>query len=168
MGLQLHTSKKMLSLKNDVMIRDESNEVRFTIKRSFGFFNPRWRILEGEEERVSVQRKLFAFRPTWVVAGELGDFKIERKVVAVNEHYQIKGGPMEGWSLDGNFMETNYKMSDGNRDLAVFKKGIFATENDIAIEIDTAEEEKKRVLLALSFLVPVMEHAATDFTSDDL
>jgi uncharacterized protein YxjI len=114
----LSVANKLLSLRGAIEITDERGDLAYRAAGSFSLLSPTWRIYRGDVEVGSVRKKIFTFAPTWELHGELGAFKIKRKILSFVRRYYAVGGAADGAVVSGNFLDLRFDVSHSGQTLA--------------------------------------------------
>lgn len=114
----LSVANKLLSLRGAVEITDAEGRLAYRAAGSFALLSPTWRIYRENVEVGSVRKRIFAFAPTWDFKGELGTFKVKRKVFSFVRRYYAVGGAAHGASVTGNLFDLRFNVSREGRTLA--------------------------------------------------
>lgn len=155
MSRVLSVANKLLSLRGAVEITDGYGKMAYRGKGEFALLSPTWRVFRGDTPVGSVRRRVLSWRPTWDIKGELGDFRIMRKLLSFRRRYYTVGGPVDGATVTGNFLDLRYEVSRAGKSLAK-ARGRILTLRD-RHEVEVLDEPELFVIFAM--LVVQMDRA---------
>ena len=119
MSTYLSMANKLLSLRGAIRITDENDNLAYEAKGEFALFSPTWTVWQGDTRRATLRRRIFAWRPTWDVQGDLGSFAIKRKIFSFRRKMYVVGGPYADASVLGNIWDLQFSIRRGDTPLAV-------------------------------------------------
>lgn len=114
----LSVTNKLLSLRGNIRLTDENDNLAFEAKGDFALFSATWRIFQGDVQVATVRRRIFSIRPTWEIGGNLGEFLIKRKIFALSRKMYVEGGPFNEAKIVGNIWDLRFSIEKGCTPLA--------------------------------------------------
>lgn len=113
----LSVAKKFFSIKGEIQVTDEAGKPAYHAAGEFALL-PAWTITRKGEVVARVRKKPMAWSSTWEVEGELGAFRIERKLWSWTRRYTAIGGALDGALIAGNFSGMKFDVRQGSQVLA--------------------------------------------------
>lgn len=135
MSKVLSVANKLLSIRGAIDITDGDGNLAYRGERQFAAFPPTWRIYRGENQVGSVRRKICAWAPTWAISGELGTFKIKRRLFAFTRRYYAVGGPADGATVTGNLRDLKFHVARAGETLAKARGRLLTVRDRHDVEI---------------------------------
>lgn len=114
----LSVAKTWFSLKGEVKFTDDDGGLAYHATGEFGPMVPTWTITRAGVSVAKVRKKAWSWTPVWEVEGELGAFKVQRKVMAWTRQYQAVGGPLDGALALGSFSDLKFGIKHAGGPLA--------------------------------------------------
>ena len=136
MSRTLSIANKLLSLRGRMTVVDESGATAFEAHGTWSFFVKRWLIEQNGKTVLSLRRKIFALRTTWLVSGELGEFRLRRKWLAFTRQYVAIGGPFDGAQIKGNVLGLKFSVTHGKRPLATVRTKLLTLRERQTIDVE--------------------------------
>lgn len=164
----LTIANKLLSLRGEMSITDESGEV-YEARGEFTFFSPTWHLSSSRGQLAAVRKKIFSWSPTWLVEGELGPFRIRRNIWSWVRHYRVIGGPFDGAEIKGNLWGLKFKITHHAQEIARANGRILTLRDTHRIEI-VESDPRAELFTAISMVTLHMDRqdgqSAQRHTSD--
>ena len=125
----LSIANKLLSLRGNIRITDENDNLVFEARGEFALFSATWRIFQNGTQVASIRRKVFAITPTYTIRGGLGEFTIKRKIFAFTRQMYVLGGPYDGARIAGNIWDLRFSV-EGHKGVIAKAAGKILTLRD--------------------------------------
>lgn len=106
----LSISNKLLSLRGNIRLNDESGRLAFEAIGEFAIFSATWRVLQGDVEVASICRRIFSIRRTWEIEGLTGHWRIKRKIFSFSRTMYVEGGFHNGATICGNIWDRHFSI----------------------------------------------------------
>lgn len=114
----LSVSKKWFSLKGEIHFSDVAGQSAYHATGEFAALTPTWTVTRSGEVVARARRKPMAWSPTWEIEGELGAFRIQRKMWSWTRQYSAVGGALDGALITGSFSDLKFEVRHGSQVLA--------------------------------------------------
>lgn len=136
MSTVLSVANKLMSIRGTIDIIGGDGNLAYRGNRGrLAVFSPMWRIYRGDNQVGTVRRKIFAWAPTWDISGELGTFKIKRRLFAFTRQYYAVGGPADGATVAGNLWDLNFQVARAGETLARAKVRLLTMRDRHDVEV---------------------------------
>ncbi|MCQ8895229.1 hypothetical protein NQT62_02100 [Limnobacter humi] len=163
---QLTISNKIFSLRGRIPITNQQGELVYEARGEFAFFNPTWCLTNAQGEVATIRRKVFAWRPTWLITSQLGVFKIQRPIWSVVRKYQVVGGPLDGAEMTGNFWDLDFKITHRSEYLARVQGKLLTLRDTHTIDLLKSDPQSS-LLTVITMVVMHMDRSGWQFAQND-
>lgn len=172
MTTTLSIANKLMSLRGQIDITDETGAIVYRARGEFSLTSPTWRLYAGEETNgtplATIRRRMLTWVPTWDIKDASGDFQIKRKVFSWTRTYRAVGGAYDGAVIKGNVWDLEFTVTRDDQVLATAAGKMLSLRDRHRVEIH-GEAERFVVLAMLVLQVSRAEdshaHAAGSTTS---
>lgn len=160
----LYTSSKVFTLHHHIEITDGEDNVVYRSETKFPSIHDKTDIYTADERHIAhVESKLISFHEIHYVDMDNGkNFTLSNEIMhIIKDVTNIEG---LGWRLDGNILQLNFTIRDGNGELlAVVSQKAFSIHDKYAVDIykPEYEEEIVAILITLQHMINDRETAAS-------
>ncbi len=143
---------KLLSLRGQMDINDEYDQGLYTARGELSFFfSPTWRITNSHSEIATLKRRRFSLRPTYDVTSQFGNYTVKKKWLSWSRHYTVSGGMFDGATATGNFLDLEFSIKHGNREIASVSERLVSLRDTHVIIVN--KDESPDVLFTCVLMV---------------
>lgn len=155
--MRYQINQKILSFGDDFIIRDEYGSERYHVKGKIFALGDKLRIYdENGFERAYIEQKLFRLLPEYsIYIGGQYAAKVKKEFTFFRPKFNIES--MAGhYSIDGDFFGYDFRISKGERVVAVISKRFFAFRDSYGVEI--VDDENQALILAFVIIIDQVIH----------
>jgi len=148
--MKLYIKEKRFSWRDQLIVRDEQNELVYKIKSERISIGDKVHIYDhNEEEILSIEEKKIGFAPKYSI------YQNGEKMAAVKQANNLVASDYEiekvNWKIKGNVEEEDYEIKAGFNKIASFKKKWFSYGDSYVLDI----KEEQDALLALGIVIAI-------------
>jgi|GEM_PF-4629574 len=114
----LHLDQAFWTLGGGLALKDEAGTPVCAARGGFSWIAPTWSVERDGRTVATVRQKILAWRPAWLVDGELGAFTIRRRRRASEREYEVVGGHFDGARMTREPHEQTLRVTLQNGDIA--------------------------------------------------
>jgi len=148
--MKLYIKEKRFSWRDQLIVRDEQNELVYKIKSERISIGDKVHIYDhNEEEILSIEEKKIGFAPKYSI------YQNGEKIAAVKQTKNLVASDYEiekvNWKIKGDVEEEDYEIKAGFNKIASFKKKWFSYGDSYVLDI----KEEKDALLTLGIVIAI-------------
>ena len=173
MSRTLTFARKLISLKNRVLVTDETGEQLYEATWAFGFPTRTWEISNSGGVVASFRRRLFSLPAKWDVDTPSGAYVLRKPWFSFVRRIRVMGGVFGNVEMVSGPFKMIYKISEGSKLLARADTKILTIRDrhDLVIEDDTPGVELLCVILVVNLMTQMFSASSAESgrssTSDD-
>jgi uncharacterized protein YxjI len=152
----LFTSTKVITLRHEITITDDNENVVYVARTQFPTIKDKTDIWDSNEQLVAhLEKQIFSFHERrFVTMADGTEFQLSNELFhIIKDVTNIEG---LGWRLKGNFVGLNFELYDANDEiLAVISQKMISLHDKYCIDIYKSEHEKTivTILIALQHMM---------------
>ncbi|SDI64128.1 Uncharacterized protein YxjI [Pseudobutyrivibrio sp. 49] len=152
----LFTSTKVITLRHEITITDDNENVVYVARTKFPTIKDKTDIFDANDHQVAhIEKQIFSFHERHFVNMADGtEFQLSNEIFhIIKDVTNIEG---LGWQLKGNFVGLNFELFDANDEiLAVISQKMISIHDKYCIDIYKPEHEKTivAILIALQHMM---------------
>ncbi|SHJ06638.1 LURP-one-related/scramblase family protein [Pseudobutyrivibrio xylanivorans] len=152
----LFTSTKVITLRHEITITDDNENVVYVARTQFPTIKDKTDIWDSNEQLVAhLEKQIFSFHERrFVTMADGTEFQLSNEIFhIIKDVTNIEG---LGWRLKGNFVGLNFELYDANDEiLAVISQKMISLHDKYCIDIYKSEHEKTivAILIALQHMM---------------
>ncbi len=152
----LFTSTKVITLRHEITITDDNENVVYVARTQFPTIKDKTDIWDSNEQLVAhLEKQIFSFHERrFVTMADGTEFQLSNELFhIIKDVTNIEG---LGWRLKGNFVGLNFELYDANDEiLAVISQKMISLHDKYCIDIYKSEHEKTivAILIALQHMM---------------
>lgn len=145
---QLLLKQRFFSWLDSYDITDAEGNVAYSVKGELSWGH-RLRVYDAERNPIAMlQQKPLSFLPTFhIYIGEEYVGMIRKEFTFLKPRFQLD---MNGWTVNGNWLEWDYEVVDGDRTVAVVSKHLFQWTDTYGIEVERDEDALMALMIVLA------------------
>lgn len=151
----LNISNKLISLKQRILITDDSDVIQYECTWRFKWFSQPWVLMKNGKEVAVFKRKLWTFRSILDVNTEDGDYCLRRTIFSLLGRIVVEGGQLDGAVFTRSFLGGTATLTHSGFTLAKMQRKLFSMGNKHVIELinETPQVELLMVILMVQEIV---------------
>ncbi len=147
--MRLLIKQRVFSWTDTYDVYDEDENIKYFVKSELFSFGHKIHVYDTYENEVGmIREKLISFLPVFEM--EIGGKilgKIEKKFSLFKPRYEVE---CNGWSIEGDLMEWNYDVYDGDRVVVQITKEWLSWGDTYVLDISDPEDELLGLLLVIA------------------
>lgn len=149
--------QKIISIKDNYLIEDESGNIVFTIRRQIISVFKKWFINDAQQNNLAlIKNKVFTIMPQYEIFLNDGIYAKVRKRFKLFGHAFDIESDAGNYIMKGNFLSHEFEVYKGDKVVANVSKKWIAWADTYGVEID--DNENKILLLAIIIIIDTCIH----------
>ena len=149
--MRYYMRSKLFKLKEDFWVTDPDGNNCFFIDKEFFSFGLRFKVIQNNMIRYSVEEKLIKFLPSYLVFNENDTLiaKVKKNLTFFRDNISVESNYGD-FQIEGDLFDFNYRIIFNGRVVAEISKKVFSFTDNYYVDI---EFENEAIIIALVVII---------------